>query len=109
MSVALSIQPRDTSASAARLVPVATEDVFKRHWLPGSEALGQKWVPLFETGIPVDAEDIPEVLAELRALQTWTREHAPASAAVIRERLERLILELTSLQENLEQAELFIG
>ena len=63
MSVALSIQPRGTSGAAARTVPVATQDVFKRYWLPGSEALGLKWVPLFETGIPLGKDDIPECAA----------------------------------------------
>ena len=109
MSVALSIQPRGTSGAAARTVPVATQDVFKRYWLPGSEALGLKWVPLFETGIPLGKDDIPDVLQELRALHSWTRVQAPETGAMIGARLERLITELSALVESLEQVEVFIG
>jgi len=109
MSVALSIQPRGTAGAAPRIVPVATQDVFKRYWLPASEALGLQWVPLFETGIPLAKEDVPDVLQELRALDGWIRQSAPETAAVIGARLERLITELTGLAENLEQVEVFIG
>ena len=109
MSVALSIQPRGTSGAAPRIVPVATQEVFKRYWLPGSESLGLKWVPLFETGIPLAKEEVPDVLRELRALDDWTRLHAPETAAVIGARLERLIAELSALVESLEQVEVFIG
>ena len=109
MSVALSIQPRGTPGAAPRIVPVATQDIFQRYWLPGSEALGLQWVPLFETGIPLGKDDVPDVLQELRALDDWTRVHAPETAAVIGVRLEGLIAELSGLVGTLEQVEVFIG
>ena len=109
MSVALSIQPLGTPGAAPRIVPVATQDVFKRYWLPGSEALGLQWVPLFETGIPLAQDDVPDVLRELRALDDWTRVHAPDAAAVIGARLERLIAELSGVVGSSEQVKVFIG
>jgi hypothetical protein len=109
MSVALSIRARGTSNAAPRIVPVATQEVFKRYWLPGSEALGLQWVPLFETGIPLGKDDVPVVLRELRALEARIQGNAPETVAVIAERLERLIAELSGLGESLEQVELFIG
>lgn len=109
MSVALSIQPRGGSAVAARVVPVATQDVFKRYWVPASEGLGLKWVPLFETGIPVGKDDVPDVLVELRALERWIQGNAPETVAVIGARLGGLIAELSGLGEELERVELFIG
>jgi hypothetical protein len=109
MSVALSIQPRGTSAAAPRIVPVATQDVFKSYWVPASETLGLKWVPLFETGIPLAKEEVPDVLQELRALDDWIRRNAPETAALIGARLQRLIAELGALVESLEQVDVFIG
>jgi len=109
MSVALSIQPRGVPLTAARYVPVATQDTFKRHWVPGCEALGLKWVPLFETGIPLEVVDLPVVLQELRVLESWTQQHAPESGALIAERLARLISELSALVGSLDGVELFIG
>lgn len=109
MSVALSIQPRGGSGVAARVVPVATQDVFKRYWLPACERLGLTCVPLFETGIPVGEDDVQELLRELRVLDGWIRGNAPETVAVMGARLEGLIAELGGLLENLEQVELFIG
>jgi hypothetical protein len=90
-------------------VPVATEKVFRQYWPRASEALGLKWVPLFETGIPLDTADVPDVLAELCALQTWTEQSSPDCAQRIGARLQELIRELSALEGNLTQVELFIG
>ena len=62
MSVALLIEHDDGRSD---LVPVATEAVFSTHWQPLSQALGLIWIPLFQTGIPVDATDVDDVLDEL--------------------------------------------
>ncbi len=35
-------------------VPIATHDVFRRFCTPACEALELRWVPLFETGIPLE-------------------------------------------------------
>jgi len=109
MSIALLIRPRGAPASAARLVPVATRDVFKEHWAPGCHALGLRWVPLFETGFPLAMPDVPDVLQELRSFAVWTRQHAPASVTVIGERIDRLISELGALEGSSDDIEVFIG
>lgn len=109
MSVALLIQPRGTDPEEARLVPIATQDVFKRHWLPACEALALRWVPMFETGIPLEPLDIPPVLTELRVLKRWAEQEAPEISDAIGERLDGLIAELVTLEEQAADVEVFIG
>ena len=62
MSVVLLIEHDDGRSD---LVPVATEAIFSTHWQPLCRALGLIWVPLFQTGIPVYAADVDDILDEL--------------------------------------------
>jgi hypothetical protein len=70
MSVALLVYDEDAQGEAKRtMVPVATEDVFERVWLAGAEALGLRWVPLCQSGLPIrDPEERAELVAELERL-----------------------------------------
>lgn len=94
MAVTLYIRPVGAPPEAGRLVPIATQDVFRRYWLPASQALSLVWVPLFETGLPLPSEDCPDVLAELRRLKAWIEAHQPEAAEIILARVEHLISEL---------------
>jgi len=89
-------------------VPVATEEVFRAHWLPGARALGLVWLPMFETGVKLGTGDIPAVLEELRALERWLSANAPDSAALVKPRIARLIEVLESLPPLLD-GHAFIG
>lgn len=102
MSVALMTKRRGDAGS--ELTPVATQDVFVRRWLPGSRALGLRWVPMFETGTPVTADDIPDIVAELRALLTWMQRNAPEQEA----RLGGLLAALERLRDE-PDVDIYIG
>ena len=64
MSVGALVKYRKAQ-SATEYHPVATEDVFRRHWLPLAKAHGLVRIPLFATGFPVTRADIPAVLEEV--------------------------------------------
>lgn len=63
MSVQLLI---DGPGDRGRSVPVASEQVFSRYWLPLSDGLGCVWIPLFQSGLPIGGEDLCEVIPELQ-------------------------------------------
>ncbi|OWR32383.1 hypothetical protein CDO73_01895 [Saccharibacillus sp. O23] len=53
-------------------VPIATEEFFEKYWKPAAEELGLIWIPLFQFGLDITAEDMESVNTELDALQEWT-------------------------------------
>lgn len=50
-------------------IPVAAQGVYSTEWVPMARKLGLKWLPLFRTGSPVDVEDLPTVVDEIRQLR----------------------------------------
>lgn len=108
MSVSLIYRFHGAPPGKAATAPIATEEVFREHWLPGARALGLEWLPLFETGVKLEAKDLLLVVSELAALHRWLQEHAPQSAALVDSQIERLIEALLALipQENIDA---FIG
>lgn len=52
-------------------IPVATESFFKECWLPAIESLGLQWTDLFPTGVDVEEEDVPQIIAELIRIKEW--------------------------------------
>jgi len=52
-------------------IPVATESFFKECWLPAIESLGLQWTDLFRTGVDVEEEDVPQIIAELIRIKEW--------------------------------------
>jgi hypothetical protein len=69
MSVSLVVEYSDPEKNT-RLIPIATERIFDEYWQPACKALGLKWIPLFQSGLPLPPEDIPDVLEELSRLET---------------------------------------
>src|SRR3954467_381461 len=108
MSVALIYRPRGALPEQAEMVPVATEEVFREHWLPGARALGLVWVPMFETGVKVSEGDLQAVLEELRALERWLIANTPESATLVQPRIARLVDVLEHLPP-LQDGQAFIG
>jgi hypothetical protein len=98
MSVALLITMQD-DPEARRLVPVATQQIFRDHWMRGCRDLGLRWVPQFETGIPLSKDDIPEVLEDLRVLRLWAK--GANVPGWIQSRMDNLARELMSLDWSL--------
>lgn len=104
MSIALLVK----IASREWIVPVATEAAFKTYWAPGIAALGLQWLPLFETGSPIDVADVAEVLRELDALRQWLEQEGPLACDAIGSRVDLLVAELRRLQ-NEPAADIFVG
>jgi len=105
VSVAILIQLRSPERSPI-LLPLATEGVFARYWLPAADRLGLRWMPRFESGATVSLAELPEVLAELAAVRAdFARTAAPAS---VMERVDYLIRALGEV-DWAEVAEIFIG
>ena len=103
MSVSLLV--KDTENAERRLVPVATQAVFKSKWIPGAQELGLEWVDLMETGIDVTSENRNEVLKELRSLREWMQRRGEAYEL---ERLDRLVAELGAIRFE-DGASAFVG
>ena len=67
MSVALLIKLKGEAES--RLVPIATEEAYRRQWVEPAVTQGLRWLPLFQTGHHVDVSDLPEVMHEFLAMR----------------------------------------
>lgn len=93
MSISLLI--RDTKDAEQRLVPVATQAIFKSKWLPGAQELGLEWVDLMETGFDVTSDNREEVLNELGSLRVWMEQRGDAHEL---ERLDRLVAEVGAIR-----------
>jgi hypothetical protein len=78
------------------------------NWRPAAETLGLQWVPMFEVGVTVERDDLPEVIGELDALRAWcTSSGSPGE--LILERVSRLVDELKRLKDSCEDVIIFIG
>ena len=103
MSVALLV--KDTANAEQRLVPVATEAVFKSKWILGAQELGLEWIDLMETGLDVTSENCNDVLEELRRLREWMELRGEIYEL---ERLDRLVAELGAIRFE-DGATVFVG
>ncbi len=69
MSVSLQISGKNIPESEWENIPVATESVFEKYWLPLSEDLNLEYVPLFQYGIEIGSDTLNEVLQELKLIK----------------------------------------
>lgn len=92
MTVALLV--KDHADAAQRLVPVAVEAFFRSEWLVGARELGLAWVELMESGVDITADNVDDVVAELRRLQAWMSGRGSLYA---QERMTQLLVELEQL------------
>jgi hypothetical protein len=108
MSVSLFMKGPDR---AERVVPISTERVFEDYWQPAATKLGLKWVPLFQTGLPLTMDDLPVVLTELALLKGefgHSESLPPDIAEYVTGRVENLISALESTKHN-GHVEVYIG
>jgi ABC-type uncharacterized transport system permease subunit len=91
-------------------LPLASEIAFRSFWLPLARSQNLKWFPLFESGVSLPLDAIPEVLEEVLKLQQAIGV-ASFPAKQRAEMMKRAEL-LKSLLKNLnleEVKEIFIG
>jgi hypothetical protein len=69
MSVALLVATGDEAER--RIVPVATQELFRARWLPGAAQLGLEWIERMETGFDVTVDNRDAVVDELTRLRMW--------------------------------------
>lgn len=93
-----------TPENAEHLIPVSTEQIFEEYWQPACSKLGLKWIPLFQTGLPLEVEDISSVIQELKQLKQFflnpSQFNIPESIKeYVTMRIQNLINELDKIQE----------
>lgn len=93
MSVSLLV--KNTLNAEQRLVPIATQAIFKSRWLPGAKELGLEWVDLMETGFDVTTDNRQEVLDELGRLREWMEQRGDRPELG---RLDQLVAEVEALR-----------
>jgi hypothetical protein len=109
MSVVLLVSPKAGAVlvdDSSRTIPIATQETFRSYWKQGGQALGLRWVPMFETGTPVQPDDIPDVVLELRKLADWARRSNVPNPVV--SRMDELIAALLKVQGS-QDVDVFIG
>ncbi|RZK20633.1 MAG: hypothetical protein EOO56_12460 [Hymenobacter sp.] len=101
MSIALTIEKVE-GEEVGREVPISTNATYRSYWQPVIAKECFPWLQaLLSPGFDITEEEIPEVLAEVRALKAAVpRYYAPQSEAHqhMEERLTRLIAELETLR-----------
>ncbi|MFB2769544.1 hypothetical protein ACE1AT_09670 [Pelatocladus sp. BLCC-F211] len=121
MSVSLFIKYANAEKSEC-LIPVSTEEIFREYWQPASSKLNLQWVPLFQTGIPLEKDDVPYVIEELEKLKQFFLEMSQADTlkdesderewSEVREyitlRIQNLITELYKLEQE-AFVEMYVG
>ncbi|CAI3304033.1 hypothetical protein ACK4CS_16805 [Enterococcus gallinarum] len=75
MSIGIIIDEPKNEKEQLFFIPVATEEVFSSYWLKASNELQLSWIPIFETGILIEKEDIPAILRELGLVKEWIKKN----------------------------------
>jgi hypothetical protein len=113
MSISLLIELKESSRKEARLVPIATEQIFSIYWQPACDILDLKWITLFQSGLPIDNEEerrmIVSELSQLK-LHFVKDEQVLDRSAIdhIISRIDDLTREIMSISD-LDLYELYIG
>lgn len=72
MSVAaFIIEPQDRDF----YVPVASEAFFCKCWIPASIELKLQYIPLFQSGVDIQKDDLPRLFQELSQLMNWSKQN----------------------------------
>ncbi|WP_033344098.1 hypothetical protein [Catenuloplanes japonicus] len=86
-------------------VPVASQRTFTEWWLPLALSLGLEYLPLFETGVILNAEDLGPVIRELEIFSAQAPETVPEH---VTEQARSLLSVLAAL-DPADVDEFFIG
>ncbi|GLX69385.1 hypothetical protein [Paenibacillus glycanilyticus] len=95
MSISAFIVDPEDDFERSFMLPVATEDFYKKYWEPAAEELGLQWTVLFQGGTDVEKEDVPIILEEISLLKEWVSSKMGGDAKEhMQRRLELLEAEL---------------
>lgn len=109
MSVGLFISYR-SSQKEDRLVPIASDYIFSKHWKPICEELHLRWIPRLQHGWMLSVQDMPHILTELGQLQRYLacgETHVEISHHMLA-RISVLMRELNEVHKNMN-ADAFVG
>lgn len=108
MSISLLVSGKNIPEADWKNIPVATEETFEKKWLPISEELDLKYIPLFQFGFDIDASTLPNVLSELRLFKNKIAENPVGNEiSNLTERVENLIIFLPDFVKKYQTV--FIG
>lgn len=102
MSVALMVEMIN-GVEVSDYLPVSNQQFFVEYWIPLCKIHNLYFVPLFETGLSFSELDLPDLLSELKLLQS----HPEYDDEYFRKRINLLVEKLESLQG--QQTTFFIG
>jgi len=112
MSISLIVlEPKSKEYSLVN-IPLATDEIFKRIWLPGAEQLSAVWLPLFQSGIDITAHDFKDVSQELIFLREWVVQQTLVADErnLVLSRIDSLLNELVRLDtETKGNITVFVG
>ncbi len=111
VSAVVTYRPGVEDEDAPSLLPVATEEVFHRYWLPLAERLDQPTVVAFGTGVTFQPADFDALQAELATFIGGVEEHLADGNTALSSVLERayLLADFISALDRERVQELFIG
>lgn len=108
MSISLLVSGKGIPETEWKNIPVATEAIFEKKWLPVSQELKLKYIPLFQVGFDIDAGILPDVLRELHLLKAKITENSVGNeVSELNERVENLIIFLPDFVKKYQTV--FIG
>jgi hypothetical protein len=99
MSVQMTITGTDDHDVQASSTPLATEEVFGKLWMRGALDIDAKWIPLFQSGVDVEVDDLPSICEELRALRHWAASSSMESGerSLISDRIDAALHKLDAV------------
>jgi hypothetical protein len=96
MSVCLFFVNPSNSYERSFNIPIATEDVYRRLWVPKATKLETKLILRFGLGIEIGEEDVPKILSELSLLNADVQQDTQMEArAHVAQRIARCWLRRT--------------
>lgn len=81
MSISAFVQDPRNDVETRFSIPIATEEFFRRVWVPACEELDLKWVTLFPIGVEVTEDNVGDVRSELTRLKEWVSGNLPQAEA----------------------------
>ena len=75
MSISVIIDNPETDDERLFIIPVSSEDFFKKVWSKIALDLNLKWIPLFQTGVKIERCDLDQLFNELDLITAFVKEN----------------------------------